>query len=516
MSGTVVNDERFQYRDGELAQVSVVTATLTTSGTIKSQGVPYTDTYIDGPGGAPQEFLRQQGGVTNRYWYVLDGQGSVVAVTDTNGKVVDRYNYDSWGEQIGRYPETVPQQLRYRGYWYDAEVEWYWLDGRYYDPEDLHWLQPDPSQQDGAHTYVYANDDPVDLIEVGGAFSISGFFHHAVEFLDSAAHVTFKVAEAAWNAVAGDDVHVICCTSYPLPIKALAALDLAITVVPGADVTKLLEVGAKTAAKAGASRRRSRWCAGSRARRTARSPPTSPTTCCATPFAPARRAAQARYATPSGPPAKPASRQGRRWRRRTGDKPSRACMWATWCRPRTRRRARSRPRRCRPSSGQLTRIAPRDILTPMVDRRGDRAPSAQVVGLCTAARAGAPLQPRAWVEVVPGVGISGDRYATRLGHWSDPRWPHQEMTLVEGEVAEELAVDAGQLRRSIVTRGVRLNDLIGLTFQLGGAQFVGVRRCDPCRYLDSLTRPGLAWIIHEHFCLISSATFSCVFILLGH
>jgi len=29
----------------------------------------------------------------------------------------------------------------------------------------------------------------------------------------------------------------ICCTSYPVPIKALAALDLAITVVPGADVT---------------------------------------------------------------------------------------------------------------------------------------------------------------------------------------------------------------------------------------------------------------------------------------
>lgn len=133
----------------------------------------------------------------------------------------------------------------------------------------------------------------------------------------------------------------------------------------------------------------------------------------------------------------------------------------------------------------------------MVDRRGDRAPSAQVVGLYTAARAGAPLQPRAWVEVVPGVGISGDRYATRLGHWSDPRWPHQVMTLVEGEVAEELAVDAGQLRRNIVTRGVRLNDLIGLTFQLGGAQFVGVRRCDPCRYLDSLTRPGLGRALRE-------------------
>ena len=43
----------------------------------------------------------------------------------------------------------------------------------------------------------------------------------------------------------------ICCTSYPVPIKALAVLDLAITVVPGADAAKLLEVGVKGAAKAG-------------------------------------------------------------------------------------------------------------------------------------------------------------------------------------------------------------------------------------------------------------------------
>lgn len=127
----------------------------------------------------------------------------------------------------------------------------------------------------------------------------------------------------------------------------------------------------------------------------------------------------------------------------------------------------------------------------MINSDEDHTLSAQVVGLYTAARAGAPMQPQAWVEAVPGVGISSDRYATRLGHWSDPRWPDQEVTLVEDEVAEDLAVDAGQLRRNIVTRGVRLNDLIGLTFQLGGARLVGVRRCDPCRYLDSLTRPGL-------------------------
>jgi len=168
MSGTAIDDERFQYRDGELAQVSAITATLNANGSIKSQGVPYTDTYIYGPSGEPMEFLRQQNNQTNRYWYALDGQGSVVAVTDSNGKVVDRYNYDSWGEQIGRYPETVPQQLRYASYWYDSEVEWYWLTTRYYNPEDLRFLQPDPLDLDGVHTYAYAGDDPIDYNDPAG------------------------------------------------------------------------------------------------------------------------------------------------------------------------------------------------------------------------------------------------------------------------------------------------------------------------------------------------------------
>lgn len=145
----------------------------------------------------------------------------------------------------------------------------------------------------------------------------------------------------------------------------------------------------------------------------------------------------------------------------------------------------------------MTRIAPGDILTRMVDLHGNRVLSAQVSGLYTAVHAGAPMRPQAWVEAMPGVGISGDRYATGRGHWSDPRWPDQEVTLVEGEVAEDLAVDAGQLRRNIVTRGVRLNDLIGLTFQIGGVRLVGVRCCAPCRYLDSLTRPGLRHALRE-------------------
>ena len=49
--------------------------------------------------------------------------------------------------------ETVPQRLRYGGYWYDQELGWYWVRVRMYDPNLKRWLQLDPSHSDGVHTY---------------------------------------------------------------------------------------------------------------------------------------------------------------------------------------------------------------------------------------------------------------------------------------------------------------------------------------------------------------------------
>jgi len=153
-------DERFQYRGGQLGQVTVVTGGVTL----------YVDTYLYNQDGTPLELLRQQGGTTNRYWYVLDGQDNVVALTDVTGKVVDRYAYDSWGELVtdDGANETVPQQLRYRGYWYDEKLSWYWVSVRYYDPETARWLQPDPSETDGVRTYAYVDDDPIDAADASG------------------------------------------------------------------------------------------------------------------------------------------------------------------------------------------------------------------------------------------------------------------------------------------------------------------------------------------------------------
>jgi hypothetical protein len=116
------------------------------------------------------------------------------------------------------------------------------------------------------------------------------------------------------------------------------------------------------------------------------------------------------------------------------------------------------------------------------------AMAGQVIELLTSERAGAPMQSHRQVLVRAGAGIEGDRYVAGSGHWSDPRWPDQELTLVMAEVAERLAIAPRLLRRNVVTRGVELDGLIGVTFQIGDVVLSGVRRCDPCQYLAQFTR----------------------------
>ncbi|HVD03394.1 MAG TPA: RHS repeat-associated core domain-containing protein, partial [Candidatus Dormibacteraeota bacterium] len=137
--------EHFWYQGDQVSQVAYTGTSITT---------PYTDTYVYSQDGAPLELLRQQGASVTPYWYVLDGQGNVVALTNQSGAVVDSYTYDQWGKPL-TVSESVPQQLRYAGSWYDNELGWYWLSVRSYDPTLERFLQPDPSEQEGLFNYIY-------------------------------------------------------------------------------------------------------------------------------------------------------------------------------------------------------------------------------------------------------------------------------------------------------------------------------------------------------------------------
>jgi MOSC domain-containing protein YiiM len=88
--------------------------------------------------------------------------------------------------------------------------------------------------------------------------------------------------------------------------------------------------------------------------------------------------------------------------------------------------------------------------------------------------------------------LDGDRYAEAGGYWSANRKVSRDLTLVEAEVIEALgaefglAIEPGALRRNVVTRGIRLNALVGVRFWIGPVLVQGTRLCEPCDYLARL------------------------------
>lgn len=91
------------------------------------------------------------------------------------------------------------------------------------------------------------------------------------------------------------------------------------------------------------------------------------------------------------------------------------------------------------------------------------------------------LLPLPAVQVKAGAGIVGDRFFSR-----SRRHPGRNLTLVEAEAVAaaaadlDLAIAPEATRRNVVTRGIRLNDLVGRDFRVGPVRLRGIELCEPC------------------------------------
>jgi MOSC domain-containing protein YiiM len=90
-------------------------------------------------------------------------------------------------------------------------------------------------------------------------------------------------------------------------------------------------------------------------------------------------------------------------------------------------------------------------------------------------------------------GVRGDRY-----------FGARNLTLIEVEALEGMLGETGiplsaaESRRQVLTRGVRLNDLVGKRFSVGEVECIGEEWCEPCSHLQGLTRPGvLRGLVHR-------------------
>ena len=112
---------------------------------------------------------------------------------------------------------------------------------------------------------------------------------------------------------------------------------------------------------------------------------------------------------------------------------------------------------------------------------------------------GADMEAVEEVEAEAGCGLRGDRYSKKSGYWTGV--DECEVTLIESEDLDQIRlqtgirIENGEHRRNLVTRNVRLEELAGKRFQIGEAIFEFDRPRPPCKYIESITEPGMTRVL---------------------
>ena len=87
------------------------------------------------------------------------------------------------------------------------------------------------------------------------------------------------------------------------------------------------------------------------------------------------------------------------------------------------------------------------------------------------------------IDVLANQGVLGDR------HFKEFNDPYNQLSLIEAENIDHYNIKFGlnipylNFRRNIVTKGIKLNDLVGKKFQIDNVDLEGIDLCRPCRHL---------------------------------
>jgi MOSC domain-containing protein YiiM len=125
-----------------------------------------------------------------------------------------------------------------------------------------------------------------------------------------------------------------------------------------------------------------------------------------------------------------------------------------------------------------------------------------VAALYTAPRGGKPMVRVDQVKVVARRGIVADRYYLENGHWTGT--DECEVTIIAQEDIDEMArrfdvnIQNGEHRRNIVIQNLPIDQLTGKRFHIGTAYFGYERPRPPCRYIQTISEPGMTKALGRH------------------
>ena len=110
----------------------------------------------------------------------------------------------------------------------------------------------------------------------------------------------------------------------------------------------------------------------------------------------------------------------------------------------------------------------------------------EVLKLGITANSNQPIQEVNSIEVLANKGIIGDR------HFQEFNDPYNQISLIESENIDDYNMRFGlnipyiDFRRNVITKGIKLNDLVGKKLKVGSVELEVIDLCRPCRHLTEM------------------------------
>ncbi|MEF3311883.1 polymorphic toxin-type HINT domain-containing protein [Paenibacillus sp. GYB004] len=199
------------YYDGE---------NMVAEGTVGSTGATvHKASYIRG-----KQLIARVDANGGKTYYLHNGHGDVVGLTDGLGNVLNQYTYDIWGNPITEH-EMVENPFRYSGEFWDSSAELQYLRARWYDPDMGRFINEDTYEGDisnplSLNLYTYVSNNPLRYIDPSGHMGCAlgsswcnDYFSAAGEYftdkLKMATDKTYRATKAVADFLIVDDINTI-------------------------------------------------------------------------------------------------------------------------------------------------------------------------------------------------------------------------------------------------------------------------------------------------------------------
>ncbi len=153
-------------------------------------------------------------------FYLADALGTNVAITNSDGSIQNRMDYDVWGN-LNQETASSESPFGFTGYIKDDETDLYYANARYYDSFTGRFLREDPLNGDvntppSLHRYLYGYANPTYYVDPTGKYGEVGHYY-----------TTLIVAEALGFS-AEDAMTLAFFSQLPDEVDELDAIELVI------------------------------------------------------------------------------------------------------------------------------------------------------------------------------------------------------------------------------------------------------------------------------------------------